>query len=130
MENQGIMLQNEGLKQSIINYKNNTNTSSTNELTMELMKSSFIIPFIKNNEKIKYILLKDNNGNLLHPIFTDLNEFAKLDPTLNYRILEFKEYLKILFEVPENFNGLIINPKTIAFIIPIELLINLTKIIP
>ena len=51
MENQGIMLQNEGLKQSIINYKNNTNTSSTNELTMELMKSSFIIPFIKNNEK-------------------------------------------------------------------------------
>ena len=65
-------------------------------LTMELMKSSFIIPFIKNNEKIKYILLKDNNGNLLHPIFTDLNEFAKLDPTLNYRILEFKEYLKII----------------------------------
>ena len=63
MENQGIMLQNEGLKQSIINYKNNTNTSSTNELTMELMKSSFIIPFIKNNEKIKN---KKKNNKELH----------------------------------------------------------------
>jgi hypothetical protein len=146
MKNKGTILNNETLKTSLQHYKNNANATTSNEILQEIMKSTFIIPFIYNtteterkniekdptlaeNTPKKYILIQDTKGNLFHPIFTDNEEFEKLNPTLNKMILEFPEYLKLLFSEEENFTGIMINPKTHQFFLPKEILINLTRII-
>jgi hypothetical protein len=146
MKNKGTILNNETLKTSLQHYKNNANATTSNEILQEIMKSTFIIPFIYNtteterkniekdptlaeNTPKKYILIQDTKGNLFHPIFTDNEEFEKLNPTLNKMIMEFPEYLKLLFSEEENFTGIMINPKTHQFFLPKEILINLTRII-
>lgn len=82
------------------------------EMSSNLIKSSYLIPFVKSGSdepgKFQVPYFKDKAGNLSLPIFTDLSEFAKYNQESKFQavIMDFKQLANLAGE----HKGIIINP--------------------
>ncbi len=107
------------------------------ELSVNIMKARYMMPIDladgpeSETEKLKekkfrLPLLKNKNGDILQPVFTDTNEFAKFnkDNKLRALVIPFNNLSKLLIK---DSRGYLLNPMGFHLMMPKELLDSLDQ---
>lgn len=98
------------------------------EMMVNIARGHYLVPSKEigeadeeGNQKVAFLQVKNQNGEVFVPLFTDLNEFAKYqsvnkitEGTMRFMILDFKKIYSV--NAPE-LSGFIINPGTVAVLL-------------
>lgn len=94
------------------------------EMMVNIARGHFLVPSKEideideeGNKKVAFLQVKNNNGDVFIPLFTDINEYFKFnsqDGTMKFLVLDFKKIYSI--KVPQ-LAGFIINPGTISVLL-------------
>lgn len=94
------------------------------EMMVNIARSRYLVPSkeleqvdAEGNKKVAFLQVKNNNGEVFIPLFTDVNEYFKFnseDGTMKFLVLDFKKICSI--KSPE-LGGFIINPGSISVLL-------------
>ena len=94
------------------------------EMMVNIARGHFLVPSREieetddeGNKKVAFLQLKNNNGDVFIPLFTDINEYFKFnsqDGTMKFLVLDFNKIYNT--KVPQ-LTGFIINPGTISVLL-------------
>ncbi len=112
-------------------YKQLLSTKFLSPLTEDSLNGSSIRKDTLNEESmIKFISLKDQNGNDYLPVFTDWNELKKWNKTngIKTQVLTFVDYKAIIKERNSKFKGFVLNPASHNIIFDRDLIDEVCRI--
>ncbi len=94
------------------------------EMMVNIARGHFLVPSREieetddeGNKKVAFLQVKNNNGDVFIPLFTDINEYFKFnsqDGTMKFLVLDFNKIYNT--KVPQ-LTGFIINPGTISVLL-------------
>lgn len=94
------------------------------EMMVNIARGHFLVPSKEieetddeGNKKVAFLQVKNNNGDVFIPLFTDINEYFKFnsqDGTMKFLVLDFN---KIYHTKVPQLAGFIINPGTISVLL-------------
>lgn len=94
------------------------------EMMVNIARGHFLVPSREieetdeeGNKKVAFLQVKNNNGDVFIPLFTDINEYFKFnsqDGTMKFLVLDFNKIYNT--KVPQ-LAGFIINPGTISVLL-------------
>ena len=94
------------------------------EMMVNIARGHFLVPSREieetddeGNKKVAFLQVKNNNGDVFIPLFTDINEYFKFnsqDGTMKFLVLDFNKIYNT--KVPQLI-GFIINPGTISVLL-------------
>ena len=94
------------------------------EMMVNIARGHYLVPSREleqadeeGNKKVAFLQVKNNNGEVFIPLFTDVNEYFKFhseDGTMKFLVLDFKKIYGI--KSPE-LGGFIINPGSISVLL-------------
>ena len=100
------------------------------EMAANLVKSKFLVAVEKQEEgkeeNVQVPYIKNKNGDVFQPIFTDPGEFSKFNKEKKFKavVVEFKNMDKILIPLAK---GVVVNPQGFNLIVMSEQFENLLK---
>ncbi len=100
------------------------------EMAANLVKSKFLVAVEKQEEgkeeNVQVPYIKNKNGDVFQPIFTDPGEFSKFNKEKKFKavVVEFKNLDKILIPLAK---GVVVNPQGFNLIVMSEQFENLLK---
>jgi len=128
-------IENPSLQLSIIYFMQAVRTAETEEekaitrqfeeeMMVNIARGHFLVPSREleqtdeeGNKKVAFLQVKNNNGDVFIPLFTDINEYFKFnseDGTMKFLVLDFHKIYDI--KVPQ-LAGFIINPGTVSVLL-------------
>lgn len=94
------------------------------EMMVNIARGHFLVPSREidqtdeeGNKKVAFLQVKNNNGDVFIPLFTDVNEYFKFnseDGTMKFLVLDFNKIYNT--KVPQ-LTGFIINPGTVSVLL-------------
>lgn len=138
---------NTALEEAMALVKNDKSPEAQDKFLNVLVKSRLITPVtidpppteqdemgrskIPPNAKITFHLMKNDNGSLYYPMFSNWEELRKGPhaPTQNTLVLPFREIANIIIKNPESSEGFVLNPFNEGIVVSKQLVEGVVNVI-